>query len=163
MPCHVQSASPPVARRSALRARRPPTRDLTVDEAIGLFLDHHFALGASDGYVVTLGIYARRFFAAALPDPLPSLTPDRIRQLAAEVDKAPSARTGRALAESTRRNVIRTARRFTCWCMEHGRLTVDPMAKADPIALAQCQAELDKLRQELEATRQQLRAAMGER
>lgn len=163
MPCSVPDTSASTVRRSTLRARRPPARDLTVDEAIGLFLDHHFALGASDGYVVTLGIYARRFFAAALSEPLPSLTPDRICQLAAQVDQAPSAKTGRALAASTRRNVIRTARRFTHWCREQGRLTVDPMAKADPVALAQCQAELDQLRQELEATRKQLRAAMGER
>ncbi len=163
MPCHVQSASPPTARRSALRVRRPPARELTVDEAIGLFLDSQVALDAREGYVITLGMYARRFFAPALSEPLPSLSPERMRQLAAQVAEEPSAKTGRALAGSTLRNVIGTARRFTRWCVAQGRLPADPMAKADPIALAQCQAELYQLRQELEATRRQLRAAMGER
>lgn len=163
MPCHVQSASPSTVSRSTLRARRPPARDLTVDEAIGLFLDSQVARGAGDRYVDAMAIYARRFFATALSAPLPSLSPERMRQLAAQVAEEPSAKTGRALAGSTLKNVIRTARRFTRWCVAQGRLPADPMAKADPIALAQCQAELDQLRQELEETRKQLRAAMGER
>ncbi len=163
MPCSVPSTSASTVRRSALHARRPPARDLTVDEAIGLFLDSQVARGAGDRYVDAMAIYARRFFAAALAEPLPSLSPERMRQLAAQVAEAPSARTGRALAGSTLRNVIRTARRFTRWCVAQGRLPADPMAKADPAALAECQAELAKLRQELEETRKQLRAAMGER
>lgn len=37
MPCSVPNTSASTVRRSALHARRPPARDLTVDEAIGLF------------------------------------------------------------------------------------------------------------------------------
>ena len=163
MPCSVPNTSASTVRRSPLHARRPPARDLTVDEAIGLFLDSQVALAARERYVITLGIYARRFFAAALSEPLPSLSPKRMRQLAAQVAGEPSAQTGRPLAGSTLQNIIRTARRFTRWCVAQGRLPADPMAKADPIALARYQVELDQLRQELEATRVQLRAAMGER
>jgi hypothetical protein len=85
-----------------------------------------------------------------------------MRQLADGVTQN-SPRTGRMLARVTRRNVYQIARRFIRWCVAQGRLPADPMAAADPVALAELQAENLKLRQERDEARAKLRTIGGTR
>ena len=170
MPCHVPNTSASAVRRSSSLVPRPPTPDLTVDDAIGLYLGSLVHRGVCETSVLTLAIHARRFFAAALTQPLRSLTPQGTRQMADALTREPSAKTGRMLAASSRRNIVETARRFTAWCVDQGRLPADPMAAADVAALAALQAEILQLRgelahvsQERDAAREQLRQAGGGR
>ena len=152
MVCHAQSATTDRPHRAI--PTRPPTADLTVDHAIGLYLDGLVPLGAHDSMLIRQGHMLRRFFRPALGEPLRSLSTERLRLLIDALAAATSKMTGAPLTKGTLRSCREAAQRFTRWCAAQGRITPDPMVALKTKTLAQLHDEINTLRKEVFALRQ---------
>jgi hypothetical protein len=163
MVCHAQGATSVRPRRAI--PPRPPTADLTIDHAIGLYLDSLIPLGVRDTTLITQGNQLRRFFGPALAEPLRTLSTERLQQLIDALAASRNQRTGAPLTSVTLATCREAAQRFTRWCTAQGRLSADPMVPLKKKTLAQLHAEISQLRADLEAmqkerdeARQQLHA-----
>ena len=77
MVCHAQSATS--VRRPPKIPPRPPAADLTIDHAIGLYLDTLIPRGMHESTLIRQGNLLRRFFAPALAEPLRTLSTERLQ------------------------------------------------------------------------------------
>lgn len=169
MPCSVPSTSVSSDRQRSPLPARPPAPDLTVDDAIGLYLDSLLARGSRESSAITQSHQLRRFFRPALGEPLCTLTVERIEALTTALAESTHGKTGDRLAATTRYHLTECARRFCQWCTAQGRLAADPMGVRQKTP-EQLQFEINKLRrdlgsvrQELAEAREQLAAAQGGR
>lgn len=149
---------------------RSTAAELSIDDAIGLFLDGLVDKGLRETSAITQGYQLRRFFRSVLGDPLHTLTKERMQQLDAELIAGRSRKTLAPLAAETVTLGRTVARRFTRWCAAQGRLSADPLAR-DPKKtvvrlrdeVSQLRADLEALRQECDQLRQQLHSPGGAR
>ena len=142
--------------------------ELSVDDAIGLFLDGLVDRGMRETSAITQGYQLRRFLRPVLGEPLHSLSEERMQRLGDELTAVRSQKTGAPLASETVSLIREAARRFTRWCVAQGRLSADPLAKEQKEELVRLHDEVDQLRADLTAMRKerdqlqlQLRSAGG--
>ncbi len=134
---------------------RSTLAELNVDDAIGLYLDGLVNRGLRETSAVTQGYQLRRFFRSVLGEPLQALTSERMQQLDVELTAVRSRKTRAPLASETVTLDRATARRFTHWCAAHGRLSADPLARAQKKTAVRLHDEVNQLRADLEALRQE--------
>lgn len=129
--------------------------ELSVDDAIGLFLDGLVNRGMRETSAVTQGYQLRRFFGSVLGEPLHTLSEDQTQRLNDELTEVRSQKTGALLASETVSLIRKAARRFTRWCVAQGRLSADPLAKEQKEELVRLHDEVDQLRADLTAMRKE--------
>lgn len=147
---------------------QPTAAELSVNDAIGLFLDGLVARGMRETSAVTQGCQLRRFFRSVLGEPLHTLSKEWIQRLDDELTAINSQKTGAPLASETVSLIREVARRFTRWCVAQHRLSVDPLAREQKGELVRLHDEVNQLRADLAAMREerdqlqlQLRSAGG--
>lgn len=108
-------------------------QELTIDEAIGLYLDHLRREGRSS--VEERRPKLRRFFAGDVGIPISSLTPARCQALYADLVDGKT-RYGSPIAVSTHQQLLRFASCFLSWCVGAGHLKSNPAAQVKRVGVA---------------------------
>lgn len=134
---------------------RPTAAELSVNDAIGMFLDGLVARGMRETSAITQGYQLRRFFGSVLSEPLHTLSEERVQRLGDEMTEVRSQKTGALLASETVSLIREAARRFTRWCVAQGRLSADPLAREQKGELVRLHDEIDQLRADLAAMRKE--------